>query len=157
MARETYPPEKIRKFLIEDTSDTSNDEGDDYISSSDDGECDEITSAPAFSSYEKILQFEQDLCGSCLSTWKSRNSSEIWSTVPTKSSKGRNKAHNVLRERKGLTSYAKRNIGNIASAFTLFFRDSLLEKICKWTNKEGYQKMNDDWKPLNSDELKNFI
>ena len=44
--------------------------------------------------------------------------------------------HNIVRERIGPTNYANRNVNDIASAFLLFFRDSLLHEICTCTNIE---------------------
>ena len=38
--------------------------------------------------------------------------------------------------------------------FLLFFRDSILKDICKYTNKEGYYKLLYNWTPMKTDELK---
>ena len=41
--------------------------------------------------------------------------------------------------------------------FLLIFRDPTLKNICKYTNKEGYYKLKDNWAPIETDELKEFI
>ena len=38
--------------------------------------------------------------------------------------------------------------------FYFFLHDSTPKDICKYTNKEGYYKLKDNWTPIETDELK---
>ena len=70
----------------------------------------------------------------------SRKKSETWTTVLEMAWAGRLAFNNIVRERSGPTNYANRNVDNIASAFLLFFRDSLLQEFCTYTNiEENYR------------------
>ena len=47
--------------------------------------------------------------------------------------------------------------GSLGDCFSLFFRDNLLEGICKWTNKEGQGVFSDNWKDTTVSELRKVI
>ena len=145
--------------MFEDNNGSSDDEVDDnYILSDDDGEPDEISGEEHSSNEDDSQSSQQSLFvnESDSSSFKSRNNSEILTTDPKIPLQGRIRVHNIVRERNGPTKYANRNVNDLASAFSLFFRDSLLEEICVRTNK-GYQKLKEKWKLINNEELKRFI
>ena len=52
----------------------------------------------------------------------------------------------------GLTKYANCNIDDIASAFSLFFCDSMLQEFGTFTSVQGNMKRNDWWKQLDIGE-----
>ena len=54
-------------------------------------------------------------------------------------------------------NYATRNVDDIASAFLLFFQDSLLQEICTCTNIKRKHRLKENCKPINITELKKFI
>ena len=47
--------------------------------------------------------------------------------------------------------------GPLGDCFSLFFRDNLLEEICKWTNKEGQGVLSNNWKDTTVAELRKVI
>ena len=47
--------------------------------------------------------------------------------------------------------------GSLGYCFSLFFRDNLVEKICKWTNKEGQGVFSNNWKDTTVAELRKVI
>ena len=61
---------------------------------------------------------------------------------------------NIIREKSEPTRYALRMSGSLGVCFCLFFRNTLLEEICKWTNKEGRGVFSDNWKDTKVVELK---
>ena len=50
-----------------------------------------------------------------------------------------------------------RTSGSLGDCFCLFFKNNLLEEICKWTNKEGRGVFSDNWKDTTVVELKIII
>lgn len=162
MTSEGLDDQDILNLLAEDIASLSCSEeysDNDYQPSDDDNEYDGILSPEEYCSDDETLnedlQADSGLYETNASTLKSKNNSEIWSTIPL--SQGRCRTHNLVREKASVTSYAKRNIDTIDSAFLLFFQNSILDEICKWTNHEGSQKMKDDWRPIDENELKKFI
>ena len=47
--------------------------------------------------------------------------------------------------------------GSLGDCFSLFFRDNLLEEICRWTNKEGQGVFSNNWKDTTVAELRKVI
>ena len=47
--------------------------------------------------------------------------------------------------------------GSHGDCFSLFFKDNLLEEICKWTNKEGQGVFSNNWKDATVAELRKVI
>ena len=47
--------------------------------------------------------------------------------------------------------------GSLGDCFSLFFRDNLLEEICKWTNKEDQGVFSNNWKDTTVAELRKVI
>ena len=47
--------------------------------------------------------------------------------------------------------------GSLGDSFSLFFRNNLLEEICKWTNKEGQGVFSNNWKNTTVAELRKVI
>ena len=48
-------------------------------------------------------------------------------------------------------------IGSLGDCFSLFFRDNLLEEMCKWNNKEGQGVFSNNWKDTTVAELRKVI
>ena len=69
--------------------------------------------------------------------------------------------HNLIRKRdvenSGTTWYANCTVHDIASAFSLVFRDSLLQKIRSFASIEGNSKVTYRWKQLPIEEQKKII
>lgn len=57
----------------------------------------------------------------------------------------------------GPTRWAERNCNSIEDSFLLFFRSPLMDKLCKWTNKEGNLVYGNAWKKLEVSELKKYL
>ena len=165
MARKSLSDEEIRMILAEELYNNSSEdeiEDDDYIPSDDDGEIDEIVPALDISDeeaddYQSIAEQTLAANENPQMSFTSKNKTENWTSNPQSDSEGRLRIHNIVREKSGPTRYAIRNVDDIASAFSLFFRDSLLQEICTFTNIEGDLKLKDRWKQLDIEELKKFI
>ncbi|KAF2355437.1 hypothetical protein FHG87_013805, partial [Trinorchestia longiramus] len=106
-------------LLIEYEQNSYNDgEDDDYISSEDDGEADELLSNHKYrqSFEDENIERTQEtpvMDDSNISSFKSKSNVETWTEVPQRSSLGRPCDHNIVRERSGPTNYAKRNVGEM--------------------------------------------
>ena len=66
----------------------------------------------------------------------SKNGKEVWHADPIVNG-GRRRVSNVLKTAPEPSRYAKRQVDTVRSSFELFIRKSLVEIICKRTNKEG--------------------
>ena len=156
--------EDIRNLLFDDNRDYSSDEieDDDYRLSHDHGEIEELTTDFVLSdeennSFQNATEQGPAMSESASTNFTSRNKSETWTNVPGVASAGRLGIHNIVRERSGPTNYANRSVDDIASDFFLFFRDSLLQEICTYTNIEGNYRPKEKWKPINITEPKKFF
>ena len=87
----------------------------------------------------------------------SKDKKTIWNTEPVRAAEGRRSTVNVIRDNPGPTRYSKRNVYSLLSAFQLFMRDTVLDEIQRWTNKEGALVFGDDWKDLERKELLCYI
>lgn len=89
--------------------------------------------------------------------YKSKIDNLEWSSNPVKPSQSRSASKNVIKSTPGPTPFARRMCDTAGAAFLLFFREPLLQEICKWTNKEGSQVLKNNWKNVDIKELKVFI
>jgi hypothetical protein len=69
----------------------------------------------------------------------------------------RRRVSNVLKIAPGPTRYANRQADTVRSSFELFIRKTLVEIICKWTNKEGRRVYKDKWNDVTGEELYKVI
>ena len=140
MATRRLLDEDIRNLLFNDNKDYSCDkiEDCDYIPSDDDGEIDEqitdsILSNKEDNSFQNTTEKNPVMSESVSKNFTSRKKSETWTTVLEMAWAGRLAFHNIVRERSGPTNYANRNVDDIASAFSLFFRDFVHIRTLKKT------------------------
>lgn len=89
-------------------------------------------------------------------TWVGKDGC-VWHKQPLKQAAGRQRAANVIHSTPGPTRFALRNVGNPLTAFELFFRNSFLKDIQKWTNKEGGHIYGENWKDITEEELRCFL
>ena len=87
----------------------------------------------------------------------SKSGVESWAAEPLLPLTSKMSQRNIIREKSGLTRYAIRMSGSLGDCFSLFFRDNLLEEICKWTNKEGQGVFANNWKDITVAELRKVI
>ena len=66
----------------------------------------------------------------------SKSGVESWAAEPLLLLTSKTSQRNIIREKSELIRYAIRMSGSLRDCFSLFFRDNLLEEICKLTNKE---------------------
>ena len=142
--------DEVASFLFNDnqedssTSDRLVDEDDcsNYVSSDDDNEEDIIFSDPEYDSEDNNDNAEaSDASGRYITNtstalFTSKSGVESWAAEPLLPLTSKTSQRNIIREKSGLTRYAIRMSGSLGDCFSLFFRDNLLEKICKLTNKE---------------------
>jgi hypothetical protein len=83
--------------------------------------------------------------------WKIMNEEDV-------ATPGRFRAHNVLKEKAGPTSFANRNIGgNEASSWRLLISESILKHIQKCTIEEAHIQLKSDTWSVSKEELDAFI
>ena len=70
---------------------------------------------------------------------------------------GRTAACNIFRERTGSSRYAKSQCESESYSFKLFFRNTLLDKICDWTNAEGLLVYKENWTAIDQSEFDKFL
>lgn len=70
---------------------------------------------------------------------------------------GRKKAHEILRNKPGITSYATSRISNKIEAFKVSFDQKLISLVINHTNEKGVEKMGDTWKVLDEFEFDGFL
>ena len=137
-------------------------EDDDYIPSNDDSEIAEFVSALDISDeepddYQSITDQPLATNEKPQMSFAPKYKTENWTSNPQSAPEGRLRIHNIVRKMSGPTRYANYYVDDITSAFSLFYRDSLLQEICTFTNIEGNLKLKDKWKQLDIDELKKII
>ena len=160
MSKRTYTGQQVAEILA-DSSSSDEDQGSDYQQSSDDDEADEIISNASMDNSSENLDdteatddfMEQS---EFTDTYTSRNGQETWQFNPVILA-GRREVRNILRQQAGCTRFARSNVSSISTSFGLYFRNNILEYICKWTNKEGKQVLKLKWNELDIVELKKFI
>jgi hypothetical protein len=147
----------ILRLLEEDNDET--DVNSDYSQQSDDdNEQDEILSSTADDDDEDATDGQQESVNeSDKEVLKSKDGKEIWQCKPLVAGQGRANKMNILREKSGPTRFSNRECDSKASSFRLYFRKPLVEKICKWTNKEGTMVYKETWKTLDTTELEKFL
>ena len=124
-----------------DSEDQDVSSGDEY-SSNDEGSCTDSDDSTTLYSLPQYI---------------SKDGNESWECFPVSSSQGRRNQFNVLHQRPGPTRYAIRECTSLSSSFLLFFRQPLLQEICKWSNKEGQRIYKDNWADISIEEIKKFI
>ena len=151
MSKRKLSDDQIRALLFDDDhaeSDIDTESDCDYEPSEDDNEPDENPQMPSQESNsdeESVVLDDTVECELAMGTESeinsnsllSKNGNESWQAEPPVKNSGKKRACNVVTEKSGPTRYALRNAGDIESCFDLFFRGSILEKICQWINKEG--------------------
>ena len=150
MARGGLSDREIRQFLCTEEEDFSGDSTDD-----DEIDCD-ISEVLSTSEIEwSGVSSDNDV--STGTVFRSKNGLELWNAAPFNAAQGRASAANIILQKSGPTRYANREVDNEKSAFSLFFRNKVIETICKWTNKEGNIKFRDAWKAVSVQELQKYI
>ena len=163
--------DEVASLLFDDnqedssTSDRLNDDDDcsDYVPSDDDNEEDIILSDPEYDSEDNNDNAEaSDASGRYITNtstalFTSKTGIESWAAEPLLPLTSKTSQRDIIREKSGLTRYAIRMSGSLGDCFSLFFKDNLLEKICKWTNKEGRGVFANNWKDTTVAELKKVI
>ena len=144
-------PDEVASFLFDDNQEdlsTSNrlDDDDDcsnYIPSDGDNEEYIIFSDPEYDSEDNNDNAEaSDASGRYITNiaaalLTSKSGVESWAAELLLPLTSKTSQRNIKREKSGLTRYAIKISGSLGDCFSLFFKDNLLEEICKLTNKEG--------------------
>lgn len=96
-----------------------------------------------------------DICSPVVFTAKNKTA---WSQMASSShGTGRRQRQNILKEEPGPTSYAKRNVSGVSSAFLLFIDKFIVDHIVNCTEKEAQSKENDEsWKTSREEIYKLF-
>ena len=163
--------DEVASLLFDDnqedssTSDRLDDDDNcsDYVPSDDDNEEDIILSDPGYDSENNNDSAEaSDASGRYITNtstalFTSKSGVESWAAEPLLPLTSKTSQRNIIREKSGLTRYAIRMSGSLGDCFSLFFRDNLLEEICKWTNKEGLRVFSNNWKDTTVAELRKVI
>ena len=158
--RKNNTSEYVRLILQEEIKDSDGDDYSDSNDSNDNDECDEVLSPDSCTSDEEIENKDSESIELSESepsetTFISKNGLETCFSTPM-SSRRQRKQHKILRKDSGQTRYAYRECVSISSAFQLFFRPQLLNKICMWTNRHT-RAIDYDWKDIDQVELKKVI
>ena len=144
-------PDEVASLLFDEnqedlsTSDRLDDDNgcSDYVPSDDENEENIILSDPEYDSEDNNDNAEaSDASGRYITNtttalFTSKSSVESWAAEPLFPLTSKTSQRNIIGEKSGMTRYAKRMSGSLGDCFSLFFRDNLLEEICKRTNKEG--------------------
>ena len=149
-------PDKVSSLLFVDNdkeSSTSDryldgDDCSDYVPSDSDNEEDIIFSDPEYDSEDNNGDDDdnntsardandKNITNTTTALFKSKCGKESWAAEPLLHLTSKTSQRNIIREKSGPTRYALRTSGSLGDCFCLFFRNNLLEEICKWTNKEG--------------------
>ena len=160
--------DEVASLLFDDiqedlsTSNRLDDDDDcsDYVPSNDDNKEDIILSDPEYDSEDNKDNAEaSDASGRYITNtstalFTSKSGVESWATEPLLPLTSKTSQENIIREKSGLTRYAIRMSGSLGDCFSLFFRNNLLEEICKWTNKEGKGVFLNNWKDTTVAELR---
>ena len=163
--------DEVASLLFNDNqedSSTSNrldddDDCSDYVPSDDDNEKDIILSDPEYDSEDNNDNAEASDASGRYNTKTStalftlKSGVESWAAEPLLPPTSKTSPRNIIREKSGLTRYAIKMSGSLGDCFSLFFRDNFLEKICKWTNKEGQGVFSNNWKDTTVAELRKVI
>ena len=147
------------------TSDRLDDDDDcsDFVLSDDDNEEDIILSDPEYDSADNNDNAEaSDASGRYITNTSTalftlKSGVKSWAAEPLLPLTSKTSRRNIIREKTGLTRYAIRMSGSLGDCFSLFFRYNLLEKICKWSNKEGQGVFSNNWKDTTVAELRKVI
>jgi len=86
----------------------------------------------------------------------SKNAKEVWHTDPTVNG-GRRRVSYVLKTAPESTRLANRQVDTMRSSFELLIRKTLVEIICKWTNKEERRVYKYKWNDVTVEELYKVI
>ena len=163
--------DEVASLLFDDnqedssTSDRLNDDDDssDYVPSDNDNKEDIILSDPEYDSEDNNDNAEaSDASGRYITNtstalFTSKTGVESWAAEPLLPLTSKTSQRDIIREKPGLTRYAIRISGSLGDCFSLFFKDNLLEEICKWTNKEGRGVFSNNWKDTTVAELRKVI
>ena len=151
--------DEVASLLFEDNQEdlsTSNrlDDDDDcsnYVPSDDDNKEDIILFDPDYDSEDNNYNAEAgDASGRYIINtttvlFTSKSGVESWAAELLLPLTSKASQRNIIREKSGLIRYVIRMSGSLGDCFTLFFRDNLLEEICKCTTEEGQVVFSNNW------------
>ena len=164
-------PDEVASLLFDDNQEDSStskrldDDNDcsDYVSSDDDNEEYIILSDLEYNSEDNNDNAEaSDASGRYITNTSTalftlKSGVQSWAAEPLLPLTFKTSQRNIIREKPGVTRYAIRMSGSLGDCFSLFFRDNLLEEICRWTNKEGQGVFSNNWKDTTVAELRKVI
>ncbi|ESO02919.1 hypothetical protein HELRODRAFT_174386 [Helobdella robusta] len=145
MSKSKISLSKACQMILEESEE---DDCEDYVASDDDNEIDCVEENEVSNS-ESENDMKSDLMANTITheeTYLSKNKEIVWHSTPETNTQGRAKSFNIVKESPGFNNYAKNNVDSISSSFLIYFRSSLLEQICHFTNQEGQLVLKDGYK-----------
>ena len=155
--------DKVSSLLFVDNNENSSssdrylddDDCSDYVLSDDDNEEDIILFDPDYDCEDNNNDDDnaaardandKNITNTTTALLKLKSGIESWAVEPLLHLTFKSSQRNKIREKSGPTRYFLRASGSLGDCFCSFFRNNLLEEICKSTNKEGRGIFSDNCK-----------